>query len=182
MTTYARIAGGLIAEIITPPSAFDGIPLDQQFPEFIVATLVDVTSASPQPQPGWTASQSGSTWTFTAPVVVAPTQTPSQQAIAAQSNGLAITATTTALNGTYDVSQTSRINIMAQEISVSVTGTFTNGQSTINWPDMNGSLHSFTVAQFKAFATAVGFYYTELFFIQQSNSGSLPAATATIAV
>ncbi len=109
--------------------------------------------------------------------------TPAQQAAVALTKGLTVTATITpALSGTYDVSDRSRVNMMAQEISVAQTGNFSNQQSTINWPDMSGAMHTFNVAQFKALVVAVGVYYTALFFVEQSNTGPLPSASATIAV
>lgn len=83
MHTYVRIENGAVAEIIEPMTydinsppgceytynAGDEVPVGQRFvPEF-VATLIDVTNVTPQPQYGWTATQSGEAWTFAASVV-----------------------------------------------------------------------------------------------------------------
>ncbi|WP_125902736.1 hypothetical protein [Burkholderia multivorans] len=51
MKTYARIADGMVAEIIRPMADEDGneIPIDQRFHPDLVATFVDITDMSPQP-------------------------------------------------------------------------------------------------------------------------------------
>lgn len=58
--TYARIDGGLIAEIFQ--TAGD---ITTMFHPSLV--WVDVTSITPAPAPGWAASQSGGQWSFSAP-------------------------------------------------------------------------------------------------------------------
>lgn len=55
MKTYARIIGGVVQEVIAPmtDSAGTEVPITNRFPPDFVASLVDATSASPQPQQGW---------------------------------------------------------------------------------------------------------------------------------
>jgi len=61
MKTYARIVTDpitkveLVAEVIDPATDTVGneIPIANRFTAQFVATLVDVTSASPQPQQNW---------------------------------------------------------------------------------------------------------------------------------
>lgn len=63
MKTYARIWNGFVVELITTD-----LDINEQFHADFVSNLVDVTAASPEPQYGWTATQSGSQWTFSVPV------------------------------------------------------------------------------------------------------------------
>lgn len=70
MHTYARIDTGIVAEIIQPatwPATGGEIPIAERFTEELVATMVDVTNVSPQPVCGWSATETGGSWTFTAP-------------------------------------------------------------------------------------------------------------------
>jgi hypothetical protein len=89
-------------------------------------------------------------------------------------NGLQIVSTSTpALNGIYDISPTAqqKITALAAAIanpSVGIPG----GGSTFAYLDLNGNSHSFTGAQFTAFAQAVmNFVY----------AAEIAAATATAA-
>lgn len=81
MSIYARIFEGMVVEIILPaayPAASpdgvnptwsegDEIPIKSRFtPEFI-ATLVDISSTSPQPTYGWIATESDGNWSFNPP-------------------------------------------------------------------------------------------------------------------
>jgi hypothetical protein len=67
--SYARIHDGIVMEIITPAADASGneIPIADRFHPLLVATMVDITSASPQPQQGWVAVEGGGAWTFSAP-------------------------------------------------------------------------------------------------------------------
>jgi hypothetical protein len=69
---WARIASGLVAEL----TAID--PTDRFHPDLV---WVDVTTASPAPQDGWTATETGGVWAFAAPVL--PARPLPQQAAAA---------------------------------------------------------------------------------------------------
>jgi hypothetical protein len=101
--------------------------------------------------------------------------------------GLAVTSTATpALSATYGIDAGAQFNITAETVSILTNGTFTNGQSTRNWADVSGAFHTFTVAQFKTFATAIAGYVDELAVAlataQASGGGwTAPSASATIA-
>lgn len=49
MSVYARVEGGVVVELFTPPT---NVPLASCFPSAL--TWVDVTAVSPAPQQGWT--------------------------------------------------------------------------------------------------------------------------------
>ena len=73
MSIYARIQNGIVAEIIEPMFYDEGesegqeVPIANRFHPEIVATLVDVTSVTPQPACWWTATETNGAWMFTAP-------------------------------------------------------------------------------------------------------------------
>lgn len=56
METYARVVSGIVMEIIEPmtDSAGNEIAIAKRFTSEFVATLVDVTTVSPQPACWWT--------------------------------------------------------------------------------------------------------------------------------
>lgn len=56
---YARVTGGKVAEVFTPPS---GYAIGDCFHPDIASQFVDTGGADPQP--GWTATQSGGAWEF----------------------------------------------------------------------------------------------------------------------
>ena len=66
MHMYGRIEDGHIVEIIAPVTWPNGseIPVAQRFTPEIVATLVDITNVSPQPEYGWKATEKSGKWTF----------------------------------------------------------------------------------------------------------------------
>jgi len=120
-----------------------------------------------------------------------PVPAPSQaQAAQTQYNaaivsGLTVNwSTSTALNGTYALDQATQFNITAENVSILVNNAFTNGLSTKNWPDQAMTFHSFTIAQFKAFATAAGQYIDALISASQATaagqSTTWPSASITI--
>lgn len=78
MNTYARIAGGVVAELISPPANFT---LAECYTAEVVAQCEDVSAVMPAPQIGWTATETAGVWSFAAPA--APAQTPAQIAAAA---------------------------------------------------------------------------------------------------
>lgn len=55
MNTYARIDNGFVVEIIGPVTNESGIeiPITDRYTSEFVASLVNVTSITPQPQIGW---------------------------------------------------------------------------------------------------------------------------------
>ena len=177
MSTYAHIVSGVVVEIITPSA-----PIGQCYTAAFVATLVDVTAVSPQPQPGWTATETAGVWTFAAPV--APVPTVAQQAAAAMSAGLAIASTSTpALNGTFDVSASAQDHMQAEMIALLNSGgtTFADGTTSVVWPDMAGVNHTFTAVQARALFLAAGAYVAALFKVINGTLTALPPASAMIA-
>jgi len=151
MSTYAIVNNGTVeGPLFTPPS---GVSIAQAFPGM---TAVDVTSISPQPQAGWTATEANGVWTFAAPV--APTPTNAQAAAALIAQGVTITSTSTpTLNGVYACDPSAQANIDSTMISILANGVFVNGGTTLAWLDLSGSPHVFpSVTEFKGFATAIG--------------------------
>ena len=89
------------------------------------------------------------------------TVTIQQSAAALLASGLAITSTSTpALNGTYPCDSNATAEIDAQVSSILLNGVFTNGATSIEWLDVSGAAHAFSVSNFKAFATAVAAFVT----------------------
>ncbi|UNC12853.1 hypothetical protein FE249_00720 [Acidiphilium multivorum] len=110
-----------------------------------------------------------------------------QQASAAMFGTVQLTSDATpALNATYEIDAESQGDLQAEVLAYETNGQFLDGQTTIQWPDTAGALHTFTAAQFKAFATAIGAYVGLLKSIRRTNAlptgmTSFPAATVTIA-
>jgi hypothetical protein len=174
MSICARIASGAVAELFTPPS---GVDVSNCFNPAL--TWVDVTSVSPAPQPGWTATETAGVWTFAAPVV--PTPTLAQQAQAMLDSGLQIVSTgTPALNGTYacDPATYQRVGGIVAAIGASLG--LPGGGGTFNWPDISGTPHSFSAANFSALAKAMMDFEYALNTIIGANSGTLPSQPVTI--
>lgn len=66
------------------------------------------------------------------------------------------------LNGTYDIDQTSQMQITAESVSIMMNNQFTNGANTRSWLDFNNVPHTFDIPQFKTFATTVASYVNAL--------------------
>lgn len=75
MSLYTLIAGGKVAQTAPAP-----------FPVNPVLLWADASDASPAPQPGWTATQAGITWTFTAPAAPSTDARPAAQLALAKSD------------------------------------------------------------------------------------------------
>lgn len=88
---------------------------------------------------------------------------------------------TPALDGTYACDNATQQHIMAEMISVLTNNVFADGGSTVAWADIAGASHTFTVAQFKAFSTAIAAFVATNLRIAASNTGTLPAQPITIA-
>jgi hypothetical protein len=126
---------------------------------------------------GW-AVQAGALVPYAPPPV---TPTLAQLAMAALAAGLTITSTgTPSLNGTYACDPLTQSHIQAEMLSVSVTGTFADGTSAVQWPDMSGTLHTFSIDEFKAWAIAIGGYIAALAKCVNGASSTLPPATKVI--
>jgi hypothetical protein len=80
-----------------------------------------------------------------------------QQMIAA---GIGITSVgTPALDGTYAIDPTSQGDIVAVSAYIGEFGTFPNAQTTLPYPDISGTIHTFpSVLEWAGFAKAVADY------------------------
>jgi hypothetical protein len=156
MPVYANVTNGRVAELFTPPH---GLTIEQCFHPGM--TWVDITGRIPQPQVGWNATMSGGIWTMAAPIIAPPTLAQQAQQIL----GTAVQVISTSqpsLNGTYPIDNESRVDVMAEMISLGANGTFTNGLTTLNVLDTSLNPHAFNIPQFQSYATAVGNFVTSL--------------------
>lgn len=112
-----------------------------------------------------------------------PILTPAQQVANALNGSLAITSTgTPVLSGSYAVSTDMQNKINAIITFISINGTFPEGSTTYEWPDITGTLHQIpSIVEFKLLATAIANYVNLLDLFALGVGSSLPAATATIA-
>jgi hypothetical protein len=173
MTDYARVQGGVVMELFTPPAGFT---LDQCFSPDIAAQFVAVPSGAPCAQ-GWLYANGA----FAAPPAP-PAPTLAQQAQAALAAGVQITSTSTpGLNGVYACDPVSWAKVQGTSLYISVNGKFPAGMASLPWADIAGTAHSFsTTAEFQAFATAIGDYVTELQMAVIGQATTLPAQPVTI--
>lgn len=84
------------------------------------------------------------------------------------------------LNATYSVQAGDQLSMQALVLYILVNNTFPAGQATWQWPDASGERHAFTVAQFKAFASAVADYVAGIELQLRQPSPNWPTASATI--
>lgn len=174
MATYAHIVNGKVWELIEPPGN-----LDQHFTPAFAASLVDVSNRYPQPQQGWTATQTGAGWQFAPPPI--PVLTLAQQAQAVLMNGIkVVSGTNPTLNGTYPLDPESRSDLQAEVISMLMSRVFTNGQTSLPVTDSSGTPHTFSKIEFQAFVTAIGGAVTTLKAIIAANAGTLPVQPLVI--
>jgi hypothetical protein len=171
---YAHIVGGRITEIYSPPP---GMNMPDLFHPNLV--WVDITGRNPQPQPGWTATLQNGVWVMTPQI--APVMTMAQQALQALTGYVQIESVSTPLlNGNYSVSADTRVDLMAQMVSLAANNAFTNGVQSIDWPDVDLRLHSFDPAHFRSFATAIGSYVTALKQVVSGASNAMPTQPVQI--
>lgn len=122
---------------------------------------------------------------YVMPVPTPPTaaQLLAQQAQTALGAGLTITSTSTpALDGVYACDPTT-IGFVNSEINaILLNATFADGSTALEWPDMTGALHLYTIAQFKTLAVALGEFVSGIRkCVIGATGATLPPATATIA-
>jgi hypothetical protein len=138
---------------------------------------------------GWTASESGGMWTFSAPPAP-PGPTPAQQCAALLSGTLTITSPTLGLTSaafpvTADAAGTNVWTMVLSELAaLTLNGgaTFADGSTTVHWPDEGGTLHAFTPSEFQLFAKTLGAFVAQARNFGNGVSGaSLPSASVTIA-
>ena len=97
--------------------------------------------------------------------------------------GLTVNSTSEpAINGTYAIDPATQGKIAAVEVYIMKAGTFPGGVSTYPWSDTSGTIHTFpNTATFQAWATAIADHVSAIDTIIATGTGSLPAATVTIA-
>ena len=104
-----------------------------------------------------------------------------QQASALLAGTVAITSTTnSALSGDYTVTQTDQNHIAAEVQSIMLNNTFADGTTSVSWPDSTGVLHTFTIAEFKTFAMALGSFVAACYKCVTGASSTLPNTAMTI--
>jgi len=102
--------------------------------------------------------------------------------VAALLAGIILTSLATgALDGTYDVSPATQIQISGVVAGIGAGLGLPGGGGTFNWPDTSGVPHSFDETNFKNFATAVSTYVYTLNQIIGGAILSLPDPNITIA-
>lgn len=170
MVTYARIEGGIVQELFSPPA---GTAITACFQADLVWVECDQV---PGVAPGW--SYSGGT--FTAPASSTPTL--AQQAATMLATGCQIVSTSTSTrNATYACDSQTWQEVAGVLAQIAAGLGLPGGGSTFNWPDVAGTPHSFDAAGFKALATALSNFIYALQAIMNSNSGTLPQQPVTIA-
>ena len=119
---------------------------------------------------------------FSAPTVNIPTPSTAQLAMNALYNGVTITSLSTpAINATYACDSQTTGDINAEITSIMLNGVFADGLSTIQWPDAVGGLHTFSITQFKTFATALAAFVSGIRKYATGVIPSLPSNQITIA-
>ncbi len=114
----------------------------------------------------------------------APTAAEQLQASAAAllAAPVSLTSTSTpALNASYAIAAQDQAHIAAELQSLMLNGTFADGSGTVAWPDASGLIHTFSAAEFKAFATAIGAFVAAVYKVLNGTSTTLPSASLTIA-
>lgn len=154
-------------------------------PSFNPLTQICTRNVAPSLVGGvWTLGWTVTAMTTTQQTAAAAANAAAQYA-AATGAGLAVTwSSSTGLNGTYALDQTTQFNMTAEAVSILTNGMFANGQSTRNWPTAAGAFLSFTIAQFKALATAIALYLDQLATAQATaaagGSATWPSASVTV--
>ena len=105
-------------------------------------------------------------------------------AATALANGIIVTSSNyPSLSGTYSVSPSSVANVNAVTTCILLNATFCNGNTTMQWADTSGTMHTFpTVAEFKSFATQFASYVAAVQTYADSGGtvGSIPSNTITL--
>ena len=179
MSVYALIRDGAVAELFTPPGS---TTLAECFAAGVAAQFVDVTTLSPSPEPGWSATEMAGVWTFTAVVVSAPTL--AQQAAAAMVGIAVASAGTPAVSRTYAMDPASRATLAEVVAGINAGDGFPGGGSTFTLIDPLGTVVFPSTAVFLAVAKALRDTFYALSLIANSAAGAaatLPAQPIPIA-
>lgn len=127
---------------------------------------------------GWAVSN-GALVTYT-PAPQTPTL--AQQAQALLAAGCAITSTSTpALDSTYATDATSQQHVQAEITSILLNGTFADGTTSIAWLDASNVAHTFTIAEFKALATALAAFVSACLKVVNGQATVLPSQPSVLA-
>lgn len=146
------------------------------------ASLLEITDAQ------WQECLATPGYTIEAGALVAPPPPTAAQLLGAGAQKLlagtvSITSTSTpALNGSYAITQADQVHISAEVQSIMLNGTFADGTGTCAWSDASGAIHTFpSIAEFKAFATAIGSFVAACYKALNGASTALPSTSITIA-
>jgi len=98
--------------------------------------------------------------------------------------GLQVTSTATpALNGTYACDGYTMSGLQAEINAILFSGAtpvFSDGSTTLNWPDITKAGHSFDVAHFRSLAEAIGHFIPACTQYAVGLTATAPSNTATI--
>lgn len=180
MSVCALIRDGAVAELFTPPGS---TTLAECFAAGVAAQFVDVTTLSPSPEPGWSATEMAGVWTFTAPAA-APAPTLAQQAAAAMVGIAVASAGTPAVSRTYAMDPASRATLAEVVAGINAGDGFPGGGSTFTLIDPLGTVVFPSTAVFLAVAKALRDTFYALSLIANSAAGAaatLPAQPIPIA-
>ena len=112
---------------------------------------------------------------------VPPPLTLTQQAAALLAGTVTVTSTSTAsLYSVYTISQLDQDHLDAEVTSILLNGTFADGTTSIVWPDSSNVTHTFTVAQFKTFASALASFVANCIKVIKGISTTLPSNQLSI--
>lgn len=94
--------------------------------------------------------------------------------------GLGIISSDASLIGTYPCDPATQQDVSAEVTSILLNSVFTDGTTSLPWPDIGGALHNFDVDHFKNYATAVASFVTGCTRVIKGQSTTLPPSRATI--
>jgi hypothetical protein len=158
-------------------SLISGVSIDGTLPAGAMTCTADQAAS-----PSLWQIVSGALVAYAAPVTTIP-PTLAQQAQSAMAAGVTITsASNPLLNGTYACDATAQQHLMAEMIALQVSGNtlFADGTNSVIWPNITGSLHTYTPAQFQPLALAIGAYVAALYKCVSGVLTVLPAPSVTI--
>lgn len=175
MNVFARVDGGVVRKLFTPPG---DLGINDCFHGAL--TWVDVTAVTPAPQVGWTATETNGSWSFATPV--APVLTLAQQAALLLTAGLTIASTgTPAIDGVYGCDTETRATIAEVTAGINAGHGLPGGGSTFDFNLRNGTGVTFpATAVFLAAAVAIRDFVYGCSQVVNGRSGTLPSASVTI--
>lgn len=164
MPTYARIEAGAVAELVTTGGNIRAL----YHPDI---EWVDLTPFRPEPQVGWL--YRGGAFAPPPDPPPPPPPTPAEQGAAAFAAGCQIiSAGTPALSGRYALDPASQAAVVAVQTRINAGLGLPLGATTIAWPDMGGTVHTLTAAQFTVLAAELSDY---VYLVDQFAAGLAPS-------